>query len=175
MLNISTHAGGALIDRSQLHPDCGKLLDYWLSLHPPQKLPGRQHLEPTDIAPLLPHIRLVEVHRTPLRFRYRLLGTHVDSVHGRSLKGQWLDEAYADDAQGVTLIADYREVVEVAAPTWRRGRPRVLPDPNCAELEVLRLPLAADGRTVDMILAISLYFDRAGQLLKPVSSPLSRY
>jgi hypothetical protein len=155
-----------VIDKTKLHPDCCRLFDYWQSIHPAEGLPGRQHFEPSDIAPLLLHIRLVEVHHNPQRFRYRLLGSQVDKVHGRPLTGRWLDEAYADDPHGQNLLADYRQVADGGKPTWRRGVPRVVPRPECAELEVLRLPLASDGRIVDMILAISLYFDAHGRPLQ---------
>src|SRR5277367_4446374 len=57
-------------------PRLRRLHDYWRSAHPTGGgLPGRQHLDPCDIAPLLRWIWMMDVHRDPLRFRYRLLGT----------------------------------------------------------------------------------------------------
>jgi hypothetical protein len=153
------------IDTSGFHPSVRVLHDYWRQIHPQEGLPGRQHFEPLAVAPLLPHLRLVEVHRDPLRFRYRLLGTQVDAVHGTSLAGYWLDEAFASAPRGRALLAEYARVAETGEPMWRRGAPNVVPEPECAELEVLRLPLAADGRAVDMILCIHLYFDVRGDLL----------
>jgi hypothetical protein len=126
-------------------------------------LPGRQHLDPADIPDLLPNLRLVEVHRAPLRFRYRLLGSRVDMVHGRSLLHQWLDEAHRADPKAAALLNDYRAVVETGRPSWRRGTPHVVPEPSVATVEVLRLPLARDGATIDMLLCCNLYFDAAGQ------------
>ncbi len=157
----------SLPDPSRLHPSCRALLEYWEPNHrAPGVLPGRQHFEPLDVAPILPHVWLVEVHREPLRFRYRLLGSHIDWFHGKSLAGQWLHETYADEPTCPLLLADYIEIVETRAPAWRRGPPRVVRAPQCREVEALRLPLAADGRSVDMVLGVSLYFDETGLLVR---------
>jgi hypothetical protein len=126
-------------------------------------LPGRQHFDPAAVADLLPSIRLVEVHREPLRFRYRLLGSRVDVVHGRSLANQWLDEIHASHRNCEMLIDEYRRVVATGQPTWRRGTPHVVPEPECATVEVLRLPLARDGATIDMLLCLNLYFTDTGR------------
>jgi hypothetical protein len=112
---------------------------------------------------LLPNIRLVEVHHDPLRFRYRLLGSRVDFVHGRNMSHLWLDEAHGSDRKSAALLNDYRRVVETGQPTWRRGTPHVVPEPECVMVEVLRLPLARDGRTIDMLLCLSLYFGVNGR------------
>jgi hypothetical protein len=84
-------------------------------------------------------------------------------VHGRNLANQWLDEIHASHANGAALLNDYRRVVESGQPTWRRGTPHVVPEPECATVEVLRLPLARDGRTIDMLLCLNLYFSAGGR------------
>lgn len=84
-------------------------------------------------------------------------------VHGRSLLNHWLDEAHAADLKTVALLDEYRKVVETRQPTWRRGTPHVVPEPGVETVEVLRLPLARDGHTIDMLLCLSLYFDAAGK------------
>ncbi|MBV8167561.1 MAG: hypothetical protein JO021_12265, partial [Alphaproteobacteria bacterium] len=43
------------------------------------------------------------------------------------------------------------------------GPPRVRHDDKCATLEVLRLPLATDGQTIDMVLSLTLFFDTKGE------------
>jgi hypothetical protein len=151
------------LDPERLHASAQAMLAHWRGMHPPTGLPGRQHFDPAAVPHLLANLVLVEVHRAPLRFRYRLLGSRVDSVKARCLSGQWLDEAYAGDPDCAGVLREYTEVVESRAPVWRRGQPRVAPDPNCHTIEALRLPLAVDGRTVDMVLGLVLYFDAAGQ------------
>src|SRR5258708_26651378 len=138
-------SGVRTIDTTDFHPSARRLFVYWQQIPPPRGLPGRQHFDPADVAELLPNIRLVEVHRDPLRFRYRLVGSRVDIVHGRNMTNQWLDEAHGDDRKGQALINDYRRVVETGQPTWRRGPPHLVPEPECVTVEVLRLPLARHG------------------------------
>lgn len=115
---------------------------------------------------LLPNLILVEVQRDPLRFRYRLAGSRVDLVSGKPLSGKWMDEAFADHPNAAALIDEYIEVVATGRPMWRRGKPNVVPALGCETIEVLRLPLATDGKTIDMILGITLYFDAAGAPLE---------
>src|SRR5258708_484199 len=91
------------------------------------------------------------------------MGSRVDIVQGRNLSNQWLDEAHRDDPRVTALLDDYRRVVESGQPTWRRGTPHVVPEPECVSVEVLRLPLARDGRTIDMQLCLSLYFGANGR------------
>lgn len=157
--------GGWLItDTAQLHPRVRRLYDEWRRIHPSEGgLPGRQHFDPATVPDVLPNLRLIEVHRAPLRLRYRLLGSRVDVVHGRNLANQWLDEAHAGDPNLANLLREYMRVVESGRPSWRRGVPWVVPEPECATVEVLRLPLARDGHTVDMILGMSIYFGASGR------------
>ncbi len=82
---------------------------------------------------------------------------------GRNVTNQWLDEAHAAHPRAQALFADYRRVVETGEPTWRRGPPHVVPEPEIATVEVLRLPLASDGRTIDMLLCLNLYFSASGR------------
>jgi hypothetical protein len=168
-LRSTGQVGGASIDTSKFHASVRALLTYWQRIHPPEGLPGRKHFDPAAVVPLLPNIVLVEVQREPLRFRYRLLGSRVDSVAGKNLSGQWLDEAYARLPNASVMLAEYAKVVETGQPIWRRGEPRVLPVPECRTIEVLRLPLASDGKTVDMVLCMTLYFDAAGQPLESIA------
>jgi hypothetical protein len=44
-----------------------------------------------------------------------------------------------------------------------------VPEPECRTIEVLRLPLASDGETIDMVLCLTLYFDSAGQPLESIA------
>lgn len=152
-----------MLDIDQFHPKIRRLYDYWLAIHPPAGLPGRQHFDPQQVPLLLAGLRLVEVQHQPFRLRYRLIGSRVDRVIGHNFTGRWVDEVHAGDPNFPVLLEDYRATM--AGPTWRRGPPRVHHDDKCSFLEVLRLPLASDGHTVDMILALTLFFDSRGDEL----------
>jgi len=150
-------------DRSGWHPMVGRFYEYWLSIAPPGRLPGRRHVKPEDLVPLLPRLWLLDVHRNPLRFRFRLAGTDVVRSARREVTGRWFDEAQPAIARNPFLRDRYRFVAETARPTWRRGPTFVERDPDHRLIENCVVPLAADGFTVDMIFAISVLFDSNGR------------
>jgi hypothetical protein len=136
-----------------------QLHEYWLALHPaPGLLPGRQHFDPADIPGLLPFVWLADVQRAPLRFRYRLLGTEHLRVFGRDYTGRWLDEAHPQ-FEASPGHPQYLAAVEQGLVGYRRGHTLFAPTlpREYRSIERLLLPLARDGGTVDMLLAMSLY------------------
>ena len=137
------------------HVAIKELYDYWRSVSPCGELPGRQHIDPIDLAPLLPNIWLLEVHREPLRFWRRLVGTSIEAFAEGNLTGGWLHDKLNDDNFDEVQKA-LIEVVETKTPSWRRGKPAISNHKSEAELERIYLPLATDGETVDMILALTV-------------------
>ena len=99
-------------DRSGWNADCRAFYDCWLRISPPGRLPGRQHVSPFDIVPLLPRVWLLDVVRDPLRFRYRLVGTGEVRTLGREVTGQWIDEAHPEFLTNASLQARYRYMAE---------------------------------------------------------------
>lgn len=125
---------------------------YWLGKCPPGGLPGRQHIDPQEMKTFLPHIMLMDVVRgdgDTLRFRYRLIGTQASSVHGEDPTGRFVDEFVPAETYG--------PVAERLGKVVREGRPIYGADRlpwkhlDYRRYEHLDLPLASDGRTVDMI------------------------
>jgi len=140
------------------HPKVRAIYDYWMSVHPKGGgLPGRQHIDPVDIPLLLPNIWLIDVYREPYRFRFRLVGTLVVDYAGEDNTGKWFDERWPDFDSSVFV-----DVVESGQPSWSRGRSKMRPEKNYYELERVRFPLATDGKTVDMILSLTVFFDSEG-------------
>jgi hypothetical protein len=140
------------------HPKVRAIFDYWRSVHPDGGgLPGRQHIDPIDIPQLLPNIWLIDVKRDPYRFRFRLVGTQVVDYAGEDNTGKWFDERLPDFNPSVFI-----DVVETGRPSWSRGHSKMRPEKNYYELERVRLPLASDGKTVDMILSLTVFFDSEG-------------
>jgi hypothetical protein len=152
-------------DRSSWHPAVRQFYDYWSSIAPPGLLPGRQHIAPEDIVPLLSRLWMLDVFRDPLRFRYRLVGTDITRSVRRELTGMWLDEAQPESLRNVDLRDRYRFILETGRPTWRRGVTLWYRDPNHRVVENCLAPLASDGETVDRIIAVSVLFDANGQEL----------
>jgi len=126
-----------------------ELFAYWSSLRQPGRLPGRDQIDPHAFKRHLPTVSLTDV-RADRSFRLRLAGTGLYGVYGGEITGRDLDDVYAPEA----------------AAYWRRELGRVVEDarPNVGwhslswrgaghlSLLWIRLPLASDGRRVDMIL-----------------------
>jgi hypothetical protein len=139
-----------------------RLYEYWLDIHPGgDLLPGRQHFDPAELGSrypaLLQHLWLVDVEREPLRFRLRLVGSAVYMTSPFARAGHCIDEFIDPASRAETLQSSFTRLVETREPGFRRGRPRLPSVRNARELSRLSLPLAADGRTVDMILNITTY------------------
>lgn len=141
----------------EAHADVKLFYEYWLSISPEGRLPGRQHFDPIGIPQLLPNLWLIEVHREPLRFWRRLVGSKIEEFAGMNLTGGWV----GDRLSGARLSGVHSflmDVVETKRPNWRRGKSLIRFEKDFAELERLYLPLANDGETVDMIVAITVFF-----------------
>lgn len=125
-----------------------ELFAYWSALRHAEALPSRRDIDPARIKRLLPTVSLIDV-LDGGDFRVRLAGTGLYDVYGREITGKRLAEVYN------TAAADYwrAELRTVLA-----GRPAAgvhnLAWRGASHLSLLwmRLPLAADGVNVDMIL-----------------------
>jgi hypothetical protein len=126
--------------------------EYWLGRRPDGALPGRRHIDPTDIPHLLRGLWLIDVAREPFRLRYRLVGTRIVEAMGRDPTGLWLDDAHPHARKVPGFFARYLRVVETGVPSRRKGTALLWNHRDYREIENILLPLAADGKTVDMIM-----------------------
>jgi len=138
-------------------PKIRALYDYWRSIHPGAgRLPGRQHLDPLDIPQLLPNIWMVDVRPAPLRFRFRLVGTEIVKFTGRDATGMWLDQVYPD-YENTPAFRRHSDCVARREPAYRKSGVLSNPGRNFVEAERIYLPLASNGRDVDILLVMTLY------------------
>jgi hypothetical protein len=143
-------------------PSCDAKIEtlyrYWTSIRPGGALlPGRQHLDPTDIPSLLPWIWLYDVHRDPWRFKTRLFGTELVRMIGYDPTGSWLDE-HVDQAKAGHMHDNLVFVAEARGLSYGRGFvPLLLPEKTHISSERIVLPLARNGREVDILLGFSVY------------------
>jgi hypothetical protein len=107
---------------------------------------------------------LLDVFREPLRFRCRLVGSEMVRSIDQEVTGRWLDEVHPSSVNDPSSRQRFCAVAELGCATWRRGAPRWARQPDFHSVESLLLPLAADGRRVDKIIAVSITFDRTGRL-----------
>jgi hypothetical protein len=142
----------------QLHPVIRALHDYWRGIHPASGLPGRQHFNPADIPRLLANVWLVDVHTDPYRFKYRVLGSALIEAGTPVRTGKFLDEAIPEPDKRARMESFFIQAIESRAPNWRRGEPTIYHNRFIAELEVIALPLARDGTTVDQLLCATYFY-----------------
>ena len=144
------------LERRLTHAVHHMALDYWLQCRRSAGgTPGRQDIDPLDIPGLLPWVTLVDVHRRDggLRFRQRLVGTAVVAMRERDSTGMWFDEVYGPEKLAFLQPA-LAAVVQTAQPDVIRDNLRDIGKPH-RNMYTLILPLAADRRRVDMLMAVS--------------------
>jgi hypothetical protein len=127
-----------------------QLYAYWRSKAAGSRLPSRTDIDPAEIPQLLPYVFLVDVERNPQRFRFRLIGTQICAWAGRDITGMYVDDpAYGPRATEVAR--QYGEVVARGLPFYIE-QPASRPERDYAFYDRVVMPLAQDGRTVDMLL-----------------------
>lgn len=127
-----------------------QLYAYWRSKSAGGRLPSRADISPADIPQLLPYIFLIDVERDPQRFRFRLIGTQICQWAGRDVTGLYIDDPLYGD-RGIRLGKQYAEVAARGLPLYTE-QPAQRPERDYVFYDRLVLPLAQDGRTVDMLL-----------------------
>jgi hypothetical protein len=138
------------------HPKIAEGYAYWLRIHPPHGLPGRQHFDPTHIPGLLRHIRMLDVEGQPPRFKVRVVGTQFTERLGQDTTGQYLDQLF-EGFEGSRFHRGLLDVIEYKRPIWRRGPLQWSYPKPYSSAERIHLPLARDGETIDMVLTITVY------------------
>jgi hypothetical protein len=126
-----------------------RLYRYWDEKRAGRRFPARDDIDPLDMAFILGWLVLVDVFHDPLRFRFRLHGTMIVDTVRCDMTGKYLEE-YPQ--------SDYRPFLEeVWTDTVNRGQPThgfydQAIDHRLRRFESLRLPLSADGATIDMLI-----------------------
>lgn len=132
---------------------------YWRSLCRDGRLPSRAAIDPGAIKPLLPYVLIVDIEQSPLRVRYRLVGTGIVELSRRDITGLYLDEIRFEHArERATFEAGYRRLLESRAPVFGRILWAALDDLTLT-YESAIFPLAGDGRLIDKAIAIEHYLD----------------
>lgn len=137
--------------------------DYWDSLRNGRAIPARADLDPAAIKPLLPHIVLMDVLRNtdpdwPLDFRYRLIGTQMDAMMNGRYTGLRMS-SLPHQRPPAKIWSSLQRVSENGEPTVNRV-PYVGPHKDYLSVVDMVMPLAADGRNVDMLLCLIEFIPR---------------
>lgn len=135
--------------------------NYLASRAPAGHLPGRQHIDAIELRQYMGFINLVDVLGADdrRRFRFRLMGTAQVEANRRDMTGKFLEDVLSpEDRMWVT--DRFERVVRLHQPDIAA---RVLLNVDQRQVRYRRavFPLAGDGKTVDMLLIIHRYPDRA--------------
>ena len=90
----------------------------WQRLRGERALPSRGDLDPVQVpTAMLPHMQLLDIEPgPPVRYRWRLIGTHITGALGRDSTGKYWDELYVDATlksfkKGVEWIQENRRPI----------------------------------------------------------------
>ncbi len=138
------------------HPELRRLYDYWNARRGGRRYPARLDTDPVELKFALGNVSLIEVVDDTPRFRWRLVGSLlVQRLGGDDMTNRMLDD-YPNPEYRDYLIGTYRDIVRRGQP--RRSMNERVIDGKPRQFEVIRLPLAEDGETINMILICSMYF-----------------
>ena len=135
-------------------PILSEIYQFWLGLCVDSRLPSRADFSPLDLnARLLPYIAIADVVRKgdQLRFRWRLVGTHITEKMDRDVTGLYFEDIYAGDNHE-NLLAAYVWPAQNAKPLRWFGNSEFV-EKHWLTFECVGMPLASDGKTVDKLLA----------------------
>lgn len=111
-------------------------------------LPSRKDISPSEIKKLLPHIAIADVIDGGADFCFRVCGTMITEGAGVELTGKSWSSFEGTDR----IIARSRQLVETAEPYYATNQRAHWAPKDFQHYSVLALPLARDGKTVDMVL-----------------------
>jgi hypothetical protein len=132
-----------------------RLYQYWCEKRGGRRFPARADIDPLDFAYVLGYVMLIDVTYDPLRFRFRLYGSALlDRNSAVDMTGRYLDE-HARPEFRAYLRAEWADTIARAVPT--HGFFDRMIDDELRKFEVLRLPLASDGQTIDMLLVCAVF------------------
>jgi hypothetical protein len=126
-----------------------RLYRYWNDRRGELRFPPRANIDPVDFPYALGRVSLVEVQRNPLRFRYRLVGTLLTQHLGYEMTGKYVEQIPEPSMREYTRRF-YERALQRQEPLHEAGTELI--ERYAWQHEVLVLPLASDGATIDMLL-----------------------
>lgn len=142
------------IEVEDLHePEFLQAVIYWHTRRGAKTMPARADLSPADLVKILAKVMLVDVLPQAPHFHFRVVGTNIADWIKFDATGQTLDAVEPENYRRM-LFATYMECVGARTPIAHR----ILWDSKEVPHRYKRLimPLAADGRNVDMLLITSV-------------------
>jgi hypothetical protein len=133
------------------HPNLLRLLAYWRSKLMGRQMPSRADIDPLEMKEWLGNLVLVEFFGEVSRYRVRVDGTNVAEIGGLGRTGKGA-ESLTSEAERELLFQQYAAVLDNRIPAYYETEFTNSEGRFLRESKLL-LPLSADGRVVNMILA----------------------
>jgi hypothetical protein len=132
-------------------PRLKRLYGYWRERRAGAEMPPREAIDPLDFRYILGYVTLVDVERTPRRYRFRLDGSILAMLSGMDYTGKYLDELGMPDYCAF-IAASYDRVVDAKRPYAYRKEGAF--DKKSFDEETLILPLGRDGKVFSLMVAV---------------------
>ncbi|WP_119301033.1 PAS domain-containing protein [Dongia deserti] len=139
-----------IADLSSIRSDVlRRFVAYWREIRGVRRMPTRRDFDPLDARFALGYISLIEVHRDPMRFYFRLDGTNQVELFGIDCTRRYLDEAMPSEHAAMASIS-YTDVVQHGEPRYHRRQ--IVFHERLIDWEVVILPFSNDGERVDRLM-----------------------
>lgn len=140
--------------------------EYWQTILRGRTIPLLEDFDPGDIPALQPYVTVSEIHRDPLRVRYRMVGPRIRKIDGWDKRGHWMDEEpWLEDYQ--QWVIDYDTVLQTKLPLF--GRDHLIgADGEPVMFEWALMPLGGQDGEVKLSFEIEIFDDEPALLDKPL-------
>ena len=150
----------------------------WLRWRGERGMPARTDIDPVALDAALPILWLCDYEADVDRFRCRLAGEKIDTLHGGLIAGRYVDDILKSDRVH-EVMGRYKRVVSEPAICHAAGRVYLHKDRRLIGERIL-LPLATDGATADGVLGATSFrwptgipvTEARGELLRLTFTPL---
>lgn len=131
-------------------PALRRLHAEWMGHCRGSAIPARADFDPAEMKYILGNLSLVEVRRHPLRFFYRVHASNIAVRAGFDMTRKFLHQN--PDLRHRALVLDhYLRTLDERQPIAAR-REHQFTDRMVLNCEALALPLASDGKNIDMLM-----------------------
>ena len=132
------------------------LAEDWERWRRGREFPSRADFDPLNLKYILGSLSLIDVVGFPPKFRIRLHASNVVDRAGLDLTGKFVDEMPSE--RQALALTHYRAVLAQRKPLARTYVDHNI-DERLWNCEVLVLPLAGDGNTIDMLMSAFAWND----------------
>jgi hypothetical protein len=131
-------------------PRLVQIYEYWTKLRGPRFAPALREIDPREISQLMPWVWLADVVDDGEDFGFRLGGERIIEYVGRRLSGARLNY-FRGQPFFETMRGAFELCVETKGPVVRGPTRSIHPSLSYQDIEVLLLPLSANGETVTQL------------------------